>query len=123
MSDFNPMNALAGLPVGLQGLNAPGGQPPQGHPPMNFNLLQQLAGLGGHGNPRFAGHSGTPMVTPGGGGGTGPIPGTPNTQLPLNPGQMPQMPQAPMPAYGGIGSQLGVIGANPAGSPFGLPSY
>jgi hypothetical protein len=61
-----------------------------------------------------------PVMTPGGGG-NGPIPGTPNTQFPLNPGQMPQMP--PTPAYGGIGSQLGVIGANPAGSPFGLPSY
>jgi hypothetical protein len=133
VSDFNPLNTLAGLPIGLQGLNAlaPGGQPPQqpaGAPNMNLDFLQQwLGGGGGHARDFMARRSGVggmgghqpfpgPVMTPGGGGGPGPLQGMPNTQFPLNPGQMQQAP-------GAVGSQLGVIGATPAGSPFGLPSY
>jgi hypothetical protein len=61
-------------------------------------------------------HGQGPMMTPGGGGGGGPLQGGPNTQFPLNPA-------ASGFAAPGVGSQMGVIGATPAGSPFGLPSY
>lgn len=52
-----------------------------------------------------------------------PIPGAPapNTQFPLNPGAGGPIQGQQVP--GQVGTQLGVIGATPAGSPFGLPSY
>jgi hypothetical protein len=49
VSDFNPLNALAGSPLGNLNALAPGGQPPQpqpNQPGMNFNILQQLMAMG-----------------------------------------------------------------------------
>ena len=74
------------------------------------SMLNALRGM-------FGGHRMDGAPIPG-----SPAPGMPNTQFPLNPGMGGPIQGQQVPGSM-VGTQLGVIGATPATSPFGLPGY